>query len=78
MARKYIDCREFPSDTKCTVTIAADSERELLDAAAQHAEKVHGHPRHAAVPRAAAGRHARRAAAGLNSTWRALRLAQPG
>ncbi|MGZ5201544.1 MAG: DUF1059 domain-containing protein [Telluria sp.] len=43
MARKYIDCREFPSDTKCTVTIAADSERELLDVAAQHAEKVHGH-----------------------------------
>ncbi len=44
MARKYIDCREFPSDTNCTVTIAADSERELLDVAAQHAEKVHGHP----------------------------------
>jgi predicted small metal-binding protein len=43
MARKYIDCREFPSDTKCTVTIAADSEGELLDVAAQHAEKVHGH-----------------------------------
>ena len=43
MARKYIDCREFPSDTKCSVTIAADSERELLDVAAQHAEKVHGH-----------------------------------
>ncbi|GAB3464202.1 DUF1059 domain-containing protein [Massilia terrae] len=43
MARKYIDCREFPSDTKCSVTIAADSENELLDAAAQHAERVHGH-----------------------------------
>jgi predicted small metal-binding protein len=43
MARKYIDCREFPSDTKCSVTIAADSESELLDVAVQHAEKVHGH-----------------------------------
>jgi predicted small metal-binding protein len=43
MARKYIDCREFPSDTNCSVTIAADSENELLDVAAQHAEKVHGH-----------------------------------
>ncbi len=43
MARQYIDCREFPSDTKCSITIAADSERELLDAAAQHAERVHGH-----------------------------------
>jgi predicted small metal-binding protein len=43
MARKYIDCREFPSDTKCSVSIAADSDNELLDAAAQHAAAVHGH-----------------------------------
>lgn len=43
MARKYIDCREFPSENKCSVTIAADSESELLDVAAQHAVKVHGH-----------------------------------
>lgn len=43
MARKYIDCREFPSDTKCTVSIAADTEKELLDAAVQHAVAVHGH-----------------------------------
>ncbi|GAB3410804.1 DUF1059 domain-containing protein [Massilia agilis] len=43
MARKYIDCREFPSEKKCSVTIAADSESELLDVAAQHAVKVHGH-----------------------------------
>ena len=32
MSRKYIDCREFPSDSKCTVAIAADSDAELLDA----------------------------------------------
>jgi predicted small metal-binding protein len=43
MARKYIDCREFPSESRCTLSIAADSEAELLEAAAQHAVAVHGH-----------------------------------
>ena len=43
MARKHIDCREFPSEMNCTVTISADNEKELLDAAAQHAVAVHGH-----------------------------------
>ena len=43
MTRKFIDCREFPSQTKCTVTIAADSEAELMEVAVQHALKVHGH-----------------------------------
>ncbi|HSV46381.1 MAG TPA: DUF1059 domain-containing protein [Ramlibacter sp.] len=43
MPRQYIDCREFPSDTKCTVAIAADNEKELIDAAVQHAVAVHGH-----------------------------------
>lgn len=43
MARKYIDCREYPSESKCTVAISADSESELLDAAVQHAVTVHGH-----------------------------------
>nr|WP_256587294.1 DUF1059 domain-containing protein [Pseudomonas sp. FW300-N1A1] len=43
MARKYIDCREFPSETKCSVALCADSEQELLDAAAQHAVLVHKH-----------------------------------
>jgi predicted small metal-binding protein len=41
--RKYIDCREFPSDMKCSVAIAADTEGELLEAAIQHACVVHGH-----------------------------------
>lgn len=41
--RKYIDCREFPSDTKCTITIAADDDKELLEAAVQHAVSVHHH-----------------------------------
>jgi len=43
MTRQYVDCREFPSEKNCTVAIAADSERELLDAAVQHAVAVHGH-----------------------------------
>jgi predicted small metal-binding protein len=43
MARKYIDCREFPSDMNCTVAISADSESELLEAAVQHAVAVHRH-----------------------------------
>lgn len=43
MARKYIDCREFPSEMNCTIAISADSEEELLEAAVQHAVAVHGH-----------------------------------
>ena len=43
MARKYVDCRQFPSDTKCTVTISADTDKELLEVAVQHAVAVHGH-----------------------------------
>jgi predicted small metal-binding protein len=43
MARKYVDCREVPSEMNCTVGIAADSEEELLEAAVQHAVAVHSH-----------------------------------
>lgn len=43
MARKYIDCREYPSDIKCTVALSADTEEELLEAAVQHGTKVHGY-----------------------------------
>lgn len=43
MTRKFIDCREFPSETNCTVTIMADSVQELVAAAAQHAVSVHQH-----------------------------------
>jgi predicted small metal-binding protein len=43
MARKYIDCREYPSEMNCTVFMSADSEAELLEAAVQHAVAVHGH-----------------------------------
>lgn len=43
MARKYIDCRNFPSESKCTVAISADSEQELIEVAVGHAVAVHGH-----------------------------------
>lgn len=43
MNRKYIDCRDYPSEMKCTVALSADSETELLEAAVQHAVAVHGH-----------------------------------
>jgi predicted small metal-binding protein len=43
MARKFIDCREYPSEMNCTVFMSADSEDELLEAAVQHAVAVHGH-----------------------------------
>jgi predicted small metal-binding protein len=43
MTRKYIDCREYPSEMNCTLALSADSEDELLEAAVQHAVSVHGH-----------------------------------
>lgn len=43
MARKFIDCRNFPSEMNCSIAISADSENELLEAAVQHAVAVHKH-----------------------------------
>ncbi|MFC5473678.1 DUF1059 domain-containing protein [Paraherbaspirillum soli] len=43
MPRKYIDCREYPSDMNCSVAISADTDSELLEAAVQHAVSVHHH-----------------------------------
>lgn len=43
MTRKFIDCREFPSDMHCSVAISADSEEELLSIAVEHAVSVHHH-----------------------------------
>ncbi|WP_159951481.1 DUF1059 domain-containing protein [Rhizobium sp. 18065] len=42
MARKFIDCREFPSEMKCSIAISADSTDELINAAVAHAVSVHG------------------------------------
>jgi len=38
-----IDCRDYPSQMNCTISIAADSINELVEAAVQHAVAVHGH-----------------------------------
>ncbi|MEO8598894.1 MAG: DUF1059 domain-containing protein [bacterium] len=43
MTRKYIDCREYPSEIHCTVALSADGDKELLEAAVQHAVAVHQH-----------------------------------
>lgn len=43
MSRKYVDCREMPMESRCTVAISADEESELLDAATQHAVNAHGY-----------------------------------
>ena len=43
MGRKFIDCRQCPSEMNCTVAISADSEAELIEAAVQHAVAVHQH-----------------------------------
>jgi predicted small metal-binding protein len=43
MSRYYVDCREQPSVSKCSIAISADSKDELVDAAVQHAISVHGH-----------------------------------
>lgn len=41
-ARKVIDCRLYPSEKKCTLTIAG-TEAEVLKAAVRHAVEDHGH-----------------------------------
>jgi predicted small metal-binding protein len=42
MTRKVADCREMPSESGCTLTIAGE-EDEVVRAAAVHAADVHGH-----------------------------------
>ncbi len=43
MARKYIDCRDYPGDIKCSVSLSADTDEELLEVVVQHGIKVHGY-----------------------------------
>ena len=43
MTRKYIDCRDHPSEVKCTVALSADTEEELMEAVVQHGKTVHGY-----------------------------------
>jgi hypothetical protein len=40
--RKVVDCRLYPSEKNCTLTIAG-REDEVLDAAVAHAVTAHGH-----------------------------------
>ena len=40
--RKVVDCRLFPSEKGCTVSIEG-TEEEVLDAATDHAINAHGH-----------------------------------
>jgi predicted small metal-binding protein len=42
MARKIADCRRWPSESNCSLTIIGDEE-EVVNAAAEHAVSVHGH-----------------------------------
>lgn len=42
MARKTIDCRDYPG-VNCTVSIAADTEEELVAAVVEHGTRVHGY-----------------------------------
>ncbi len=43
MSRYYVDCRDYPSDKKCSVALSADSKEELLEAVVQHGTKVHNY-----------------------------------
>lgn len=40
--RKVADCRDMPSESGCTLTIAGEEE-EVVRAASEHAASVHGH-----------------------------------
>jgi predicted small metal-binding protein len=42
MSRVMADCRRFPSETDCSLTIIGE-EDEVVRAAAEHAASVHGH-----------------------------------
>ena len=41
-ARKYIDCRDFPGESNCSLRIEG-TEAEVLKAATEHAVSSHGH-----------------------------------
>jgi predicted transglutaminase-like cysteine proteinase len=40
--RKYIDCRNYPSEKNCSLRISG-TEEEILEIAVQHAVANHGH-----------------------------------
>lgn len=42
MTRKVVDCREMPSEVRCSLAISGE-ENEVVRAAAEHAVSVHHH-----------------------------------
>jgi predicted small metal-binding protein len=42
MPRKYVDCREMPSERNCDLAMSG-SEEHLVEAAVNHAVTAHGH-----------------------------------
>ena len=42
MARKIIDCRNFPSEKPCSIAISGTAD-EVMELAVLHASTVHGH-----------------------------------
>jgi predicted small metal-binding protein len=42
MTRKYVDCREMPSESGCTLAIIGEPD-EVVAAAVAHVKSVHGH-----------------------------------
>lgn len=42
MTRKYVDCRESPSESGCTLAIVGEAE-EVVATAVAHMKSVHGH-----------------------------------
>ncbi|HEY2603149.1 MAG TPA: DUF1059 domain-containing protein [Thermoleophilaceae bacterium] len=42
MGRMYVDCREMPSESNCSLYISG-TEDEVVRAAGDHAVSVHGH-----------------------------------
>jgi hypothetical protein len=41
MTRKYLDCRDHPDNTGCTLYLSGE-EGDVLQAVAEHAASVHG------------------------------------
>jgi hypothetical protein len=52
--RVVADCRKFPSEKNCTLTISG-TEKEVLEIAELHAVKNHGHKKSPALRKALKG-----------------------
>lgn len=42
MARKMIDCRDYPSQSNCSLVLIGEEE-EVVQAGVEHSASVHGH-----------------------------------